>query len=516
MHTSTSSAPSTANTTAGAPVTPTAGIHLKPVFTYDPSDLGGAVSYSTQMLRDKDKAFVQGGRVVKILDVIVDVQAGQPITNVQICEVNVAGARDLLSQVITFKQPDAKKGERTKSGKTAPPAVVAEALLNRKGEELNLLTRVSNTPLIRADGSLIEADGYDHATGIFVRNGMAFPPIPAEPSRKDALAALQILMSPFREYPFVEQVDHTVVAAAILASILSSTLPAKPAIGVSANAPATGKSKLVDAIAMIATGSAIPMITVGKTETETEKRVDGLLIEGNPLIGIDNVVGVIGDAKMCAVLTNPLVKVRALGTSTMVTVRAPQLFLNGNNLTPNGDLCRRMLMVELNAGVANPGARNFTFDPVEEAAKNRAALVVAAITILRAYHVAGQPDVGLNPLGSYVDWSRRVRDALVWLGQPDVASTINKVRSNDPERRALEALIRGWSSVVGTAPVRAADLISQVSSSPAPKAIEMHDVLISVAGSHDGSICTKRLGTYLGKVSKRIIDGSWIEASTPP
>ena len=83
-----------------------------------------------------------------------------------------------------------------------------------------------------------------------------------------------------------------------------------------------------------------------------------------------------------------------------------------------GDLTRRTLRCRIDAKVEQPENRVFSNDPVEEARKARPALVVAALTILRAYHVAGRPQKP-NPLGSFEAWSDLVRGALMWLGAAD-------------------------------------------------------------------------------------------------
>ena len=90
---------------------------------------------------------------------------------------------------------------------------------------------------------------------------------------------------------------------------------------------------------------------------------------------------------------------------------------SGNNLTFAGDVARRVVVCRLDAQMERPDARAFNFDVHDEVLVHRPALVVAGLTILRAYVVAGRPEK-LTPMGSFTDWDL-IRGALVWLGMTD-------------------------------------------------------------------------------------------------
>jgi putative DNA primase/helicase len=53
-----------------------------------------------------------------------------------------------------------------------------------------------------------------------------------------------------------------------------------------AHTPGTGKSYLVDVIATVATGRPCPVITAGKGEEETEKRLGTILLGGSPIVSL--------------------------------------------------------------------------------------------------------------------------------------------------------------------------------------------------------------------------------------
>ena len=143
-------------------------------------------------------------------------------------------------------------------------------------------------------------------------------------------------------------------------------------------------------------------------------------------------------ALLCQALTQGELNIRLLGYSRNIgTAMNASIFATGNNLIIAGDLTRRCLLGSLDAGVERPELRNFNIDVIEETHAKRGELVVAALTILRAWHVARATGERINapPYGGFADWSRRVREPLVWLGEADPCDTVGKVRESDPHAR---------------------------------------------------------------------------------
>jgi putative DNA primase/helicase len=56
-----------------------------------------------------------------------------------------------------------------------------------------------------------------------------------------------------------------------------------------------------------------------------------------------------------------------------------------------------------------PEMREFDFDPVADVLADRGRHVMAVLTIIRAYELAGRPAVAGKPLGGFDLWSSRVR-----------------------------------------------------------------------------------------------------------
>ena len=122
----------------------------------------------------------------------------------------------------------------------------------------------------------------------------------------------------------------------------------------------------------------------------------------------------------------------------------------GNNLQVVGDLCRRDLPIEMDAGVENPELRDFERDLLPWAIENRPALVSAALTILSCYREVGSPlPPNFKPLGSFEAWSRLVCGALIWLGETDPRDAMAETRASDPKRLLLAKVLIGIKAMFG-------------------------------------------------------------------
>jgi hypothetical protein len=403
------------------------------------------------------------------------------------------------------------------------PLQVAKTYLARAGEwKLPVLTGVVNTPFLRSDGSLCQKPGYDAAPGLlFKPDGQRFPKIPERPSKADALAALALLHEPLRDFPFVTKADEAVALSAILTGLDRCALPNSPPLhGFDAPVAGSGKSKLVDIVSVMMSGYEALAIGQGRTEEELEKRLDASLLAGDPIINIDNCSQAMKSTKLNLMLTQPRVGVRILGKSKQPQVPS-NIFVccTGNGLVLVGDLTRRTLRCRLDPKVERPELREFEFEPVMMARERRGELVAAALTILRAWLLSNER-MKLPPLGSFEIWSRRVREALVWLGCADPCDTIESVRADDPARSDLAAILAQWEQHLGLFNrYTAADVIKCATTTHVRREdgtlervarADFKHALLSVAGSGGERINHQKLGIWLARNEKKIVDGMWL------
>jgi hypothetical protein len=387
------------------------------------------------------------------------------------------------------------------------PAQVADTYLAREGHwRLPTLLGIVNAPFLRIDGTICDRPGYDTASELlFEPDGQSFPAITPNPTKDDAAAALTYLDDTLlRAFPFVEPVNRSVALSAILTAFDRRAMATAPLHAFTAPVAGTGKSLLVDIPSLLVSGQLAPVISQGRTEEELEKRLGTALLSGDTIINIDNCSYTLESNFLCQALTQQRLKIRLLGHSRQVeTPINAAIYATGNNLTIANDLVRRTLLCTIDARCERPELRRFDFNVVETAHANRGRLVAAALTVLRAWHAAGEP-AQAEPYGSFEDWSRRVREPLIWLGRDDPCQSVTAIQENDPARSALAGVLERWKEVFGVGTrhtqqqVMNAALINP----------DLHSALVVVAGNQSGILVSnERLGRWLHKVEGKIVNG---------
>ncbi len=219
------------------------------------------------------------------------------------------------------------------------------------------------------------------------------------------------------------------------------------------------------------------------------------------MINLDNCNRPIKGAALCNLLTAERVSLRILGQSKTPDITSTSCILvNGNNVRLADDMVRRAVISYIDPGVERPEERKIDWDVIAEARNNRGKYVSACMTIMLAYQAAGAPKQA-TPLGSFEDWSRRVRDALIWAGLPDPCGNSGKLRDADPENERFIAVAVEWHTLFGSKEMKVADVIS--------KAGEENDLKAALMNVADAGrdINANRLGAYLGRYKGRPIDG---------
>lgn len=445
--------------------------------------------------------------------VSVEISNDRKATGRHVLPVDEHALREAMMRAARWQKYDGRAKEYRD---ISAPMDAVKAFEARAGAwKLPVLTGLISAPTLRPDGSILSAPGYDPATGlIFDPCGETFPPIRDQPTKEHARAALDALKALVGTFPFVTPADQSVVLSCLLTAAKRRSLRTAPMHAFSAPAAGTGKSKLADIASVIATGREAGVIAQSSNPGEFEKRLGSMFLASEPVIAIDNCEHALGGEYLCQALTQPRIRARILGASKIPEVLANSVITaTGNNLALAGDMNRRALLCSLDAQCERPELRTFDNDPVEDAKASRPRLVAAALTILRAYHVAGRPRMA-NPLGSFTEWSRWVRDALLWLGEADPVSTMENTRKLDPELEVLTAVIGNWNRAFGTdrTTVKAA-LATANATTPQPysgKSVlanpDLHDALLAVAG-RGGALNNRALGKWLGQYRNRIVGG---------
>jgi hypothetical protein len=185
-----------------------------------------------------------------------------------------------------------------------------------------------------------------------------------------------------------------------------------------------------------------------------------------------------------------------------------------------GDLCRRVVRTRLDPKIENPELRTFKGNPVATVLADRGAYIAAALTVCRAYIVAGRPHLAPR-LASFEGWSDTVRSGLIWLGKQDPISSMGASRAEDPGRTLLRALLTAWVHAFGTGKansVTAKQVILHLTRLDVP-VLELRELCAAVhavAGGDGRTPDPVTLGQWLGRHKNRIVEGMWFAQDTSP
>lgn len=402
-----------------------------------------------------------------------------------------------------------------------PPAWLAPAVEARKQwPGVPHLEGIVNSPVLRPDGTLLERPGYDPDTGLFFAPNAQFPAMPANPTQQQAVAAAAELLDVVVDFPFKSDAHRAAWLAGVLTPLARFAFRGpSPLFAIDANVRSAGKGLLADVIGEIVAGREMARTPQAPDETEEIKRITSIALAGTRLVLLDNINRALGSGALDAVLTATVWSERILGKSE--TVHLPLLavwYATGNNLTFQGDTARRCLQIRLDSDLEKPELREgFQHPSLRSWTHNeRPHLVAAALTLLRAYCLAGRPAMPVKPWGSFEGWSELVRNAIVWVGLPDPCETRAEIDEVDSDARAVVDLIAGWLELpnqwgtIGCTVARALEVLhDDLTGRRCPR---LRAALGELCPHPHGQLPTARkVGSALRRFRGRVIDGRKIQ-----
>jgi hypothetical protein len=402
-----------------------------------------------------------------------------------------------------------------------PPAtIVDEVATLGSWSGIRPIEGITETPTLRPDGSLISKPGYDEETGLWFAPNGEFPGIPDRPTKEQAEAARDELYGLVEDFPFAKPEHQATWLAALLTPMARWAIDGPcPLFLFDANCPGTGKSKLCDIIAILITGREMPRGSYPDDQDELQKMLLSVAMAADRLLLFDNVpTGFsIGGSALDRALTARTMKGRILGRSQMT----PELpvdvvfFATGNNLGLRGDSLRRVVPCRLETAEERPEERKdfkIKGDLLAHVKQGRGQLVSAALTILRAYIVAGRPDQNLKPM-DYPAWCGLVRNAVKWATGADPCESRTEMVANDEETNTSKGLIVGWKALCVAQGKAALSVASALETLEADK-VSIHADLRAIvcAWSKDGKLpSSQSIGNRLNKIRGRNLDGSCLD-----
>lgn len=374
-----------------------------------------------------------------------------PIGAPRIFALATAGIRDRLTLAADWIEVK-ESSHGTLERATHPPTWLPPEIEARKHwPAVPHLEGVIDSPILRPDGMLLERSGYDASTGLLLVPNARYPSISATPPRADAAAAAAELLDLVVDFPFKSDAHRAAWLAAVLTPLARFAFRGpSPLFVMDANVPGAGKTLLVDLIGEIVSGRELARTPQTPDETEEIKRITAIALDGTRLVLIDNISRPLGSSALDAVLTGTAWSERILGRSERVDLPLLTVwYASGNNVTFKGDTARRSLHVRLDSDLEKPELRNDFKRPALLAwtHENRPRLVMAALTILRAYCAAGRPAMPVKSWGSFEGWSGLVRNAIVWAGLADPGTTRAELDDIDANSSSLAELLTGWNEL---------------------------------------------------------------------
>jgi len=459
------------------------------------------------LMNDRVGIFQRAGQLVRIITEAIKPKIKNDIKRPEdalvITSVDAIHLAEVLSKVAKWEKYD----QRLNDWKPKDcPDKVAKTLLARREWDLPVLAGIIQAPTLRPDGSILEIPGYDKETGLYFNPGQTqFQSIKSKPTKDDAWIGLQSLLYLIKEFPFENEESRSVEISGILTAIIRRSIPTAPLHGFTAPKMANGKSLLTDVIGQIANGKDNAVLSQAESETEEKKRLLAVLAEGDLIVCYDNVEKPFGSPALCSVLSQTEYKDRILGSTKNISVPTNALFLaTGNNLTFVGDITTRTILCTLNAQCERPEERKFELDLRSYIPNHRSELVHAALTILRAYIVAGRPKQPITPFGRFEEWSDLVRSAIVWIGMEDPCKTRKEIENTDPVRLAIKTLFSAWFAVFDNTPIKVKTIIDNNSE-------ELKEALSAFLQDSNSSNKGISLGRKLENYNKRIEGGFQLE-----
>lgn len=426
--------------------------------------------------------------------------------------------RERITKVATFTKYNSK-GEEIAAH---PPAWLISGIDSRaEWDEIRPIFGVSDSPIIRPDGSIWQTPGYDAKTGVLYSPSEEFPTVHPDCNIDDASEAMSKLLDVVIDFPFEAEEHKSAWLAGLLTPLarFAFTGPS-PLFLIDANVRGAGKGLLAQTIGRIVLGREMPVSSYAHDSEEMRKKITSIAIAGDRMILLDNLDGEFGNDALDRVLTSTRWKDRILGKSQEVEL--PMLtawYATGNNVQVGADTLRRVIHIRMDCMSERPEDRDGFAHPdlLSWVSSHRAKLLAAALTVLAAYLRRGHRP-RLRPFGSYEGWSGLVRAAVVWCGLPDPCVTRERLaEAADASGDALAGLVAAWSAYdrSGSGLV-VADMLRELyppHGQPSDSAtVEMRSAVESLVGAPGNKAPTARqVGNRLRRIRRRVVDGRYLD-----
>lgn len=417
------------------------------------AEIATTVTEAVEALRADPEIFVRGGALTRVIACdgtdpgAVERDVGAPVMRRAVSPW-ITERLSLHARFMKMKSQGRGEAKEEVPVQMSPPGWIAAHVLARETwPGYRRLSGVVTSPTMRRDGSVVQEPGYDAASGLLYLPRCAYRRVPLSPTPADAAAARDRLLEIIDDFPMEDLARAGWLALLFTLCARELVEGGTPLFAVDAPTPGSGKGLAVRTTHVTAFGHDIAHMSLPPTDEELRKQITTTLLGGDPAVLLDNVGVQLGGDSLEAIITAPLWKVRLLGKNEDSGALVPRLvwIAAGNGLEFVGDMGRRTLRIRIDTRHESPEERDDYKHPerggedklLAWVRENRADLVVDALTVLRAWHVAGRPG-DVRRWGSFESWASTIAKCVQWLGLPD--PTLGRATQDaalDPVRQAL-------------------------------------------------------------------------------
>lgn len=280
------------------------------------------------------------------------------------------------------------------------PSTYAIDATYARAEDFTPLVGVKHAPFVRADGTICTGSGYDEGSKMFLHpsedlKDVKVPEKPTVEQVREARAVIEEWLYDFREN-VPSDADRANMIGLALTPFVRLLLPSCPLAIINGLQMGVGKNLLADGISIVYNGEKMVPNTLVLDEEEQRKQLTTTFQAGGDFFLFDE-SPYVGGKHLARALTAPVWTDRILGTNNTVEVpNQATMIVLGNNVRVEGDLQRRVYPINLRPKSPNPHLRrNDEFkhpDFLAYTRKNRRKILVALLTLVRAWFAAGQPN----------------------------------------------------------------------------------------------------------------------------
>ena len=458
-----------------------------------------------------DKVFGYGSNLVSI-------QVEQPTT--------VRGLTQLNSTSINYPQiPVVKKYNRIsmrhrleQSAEYIPkdsyrgniprpwPNDIIDGIFSQTEVMFPVLTGIVPHPFVGSNGKLITKQGYDEATGLYLKYADQLSnKLIKKPTKNQVKKALKFLCDTVLEdFPFAEEIDKITTVAVFLTAIQRKMITDDsgcPGFLFDAPMQSTGKTALAQTISYSIFGGPVAASSWCDKDAEMAKLLLAILLEGHGCILFDNLAEgtCVESNELAKAMTGNSYSGRILGQNKTASVPSNTLWIfTGNNISISGDFNTRLIPIRLDSNLTDPDRRNYKRTDIGEwCLKHRADIIKACLTIIRAD--CSQLDKSIKPT-RYPDWDKYVRLPLLAASGIDIADKFQLNKQADPKIEARAIFLAEMFNKYGRKAVTAKELISGFS----PYIADIFGTDMPTA---------QQLGKWLGGFKGQVLNGYRITSS---